>query len=449
MQKEIIKEKIRNFFNQKIHVRVSQNARYAFIGVTSSLMTIGVLSIMVWQFKAQIFEHFAEAYLKDTTPALTLEAPENKNTVSEVLSELTASPTTYTDQRKEYTVIDTVKKTNPAVVSIVITREVPTYEVYVDPNQRSNPFGDFFSGFNFNIPQYRQNGTEKKEVGGGSGFFVSSDGLLVTNRHVVNSDNVEYTVYTNDGKKYNAKVVARDQVYDIALMKVTGSGFPFLTLGDSDTLEVGQTVVAIGNALAEFKNSVSVGVISGLSRSITAGDASGKTELLDKVIQTDAAINPGNSGGPLLNLAGQVVGVNVAVAQGGENIGFALPINMVKSAIDSVKATGRIVRPYLGIRYVTVTPEIKTKNNLARDYGALVKAGSAPGDLAVLPGSPAEKAGILEGDLILEIDGKKIDADTSLASVIRGKRIGDTVRVTLLREGLERNLSLRLEQAKD
>ena len=445
-------QKISRFLNQKMNMRLGSTARYFLVGAGASVTTLVFVFGIVWYYRANIFEYFAEAYMQnrasvatDETLTTTSEAP----SILKDFSVVSAPININSDQKQEYTVIDTVKKTNPAVVSIVITKEVPKYEVYVDPNKNANPFGDFFPGFNFNIPQYRQNGTEKKEVGGGSGFFVSSDGLLVTNRHVVSADNVEYTVYTNDGKKYEAKVIARDQVYDIALLKVSGSGFTYLTLGDSDTLEIGQTVVAIGNALAEFKNSVSVGVISGLSRSITAGDASGKTELLDKVIQTDAAINPGNSGGPLLNLAGQVIGVNVAVAQGGENIGFALPINMVKSAIDSVKSTGKIVRPYLGIRYVTVTPEIKSKYNLTRDYGALVKAGGASSDVAVLPGSPAEKAGIIDGDLILEIDGRKIDEDTSLASVIRGKRIGDTVRVTLLRNGLERNVSLRLEQAKD
>ncbi|MFN4181368.1 MAG: S1C family serine protease [Candidatus Paceibacteria bacterium] len=445
-----MKQKIIRFLNQKINIHLGQNTKYLMIGVTSSFMTVGVLSFFAWQFRADIFKYFADAYIQNSAPVAALEAVDTVSLESDLLKDLSILPPTVTaDKKQEYTVIDTVKRTNPAVVSIVITKEVPKYEVYIDPNKNSNPFGDFFPGFNFNIPQYRQNGTEKKEVGGGSGFFVSSDGLLVTNRHVVSVDNAEYTVYTNDGKKYDARVIARDQVYDIALLKVSGSGFTYLTLGDSDTLEIGQTVVAIGNALAEFKNSVSVGVISGLSRSITAGDASGKTELLDKVIQTDAAINPGNSGGPLLNLAGQVIGVNVAVAQGGENIGFALPINMVKSAIDSVKSTGKIVRPYLGIRYVAVTPEIKTKYNLSFDYGALVKSGNAATDVAVLPGSPAEKAGILEGDLILEIDGKKIDEDTSLASVIRGKTIGETVRVKLFRNNLEKNLYLKLEQAKD
>ncbi|MBP6866201.1 MAG: trypsin-like peptidase domain-containing protein [Candidatus Pacebacteria bacterium] len=428
------------------------STRYLMVGITSSLVTVFLVGVGVWNFRAQIFGYFATEYLKSTSIVASklpadVKIPEEVTT--DLIAEIVDTKPENLDQKKENTVIDTVKQTNPAVVSIIITKEVPKYEVYNDPSQKQNPFGDLLPGFNINIPQYRQNGTEKKEVGGGSGFFVSSDGLIVTNRHVVSADNVEYAVYTNSGKKYDAKVVARDQVLDIALIKVTGSGFPYLKLGDSDGLEVGQTVIAIGNALAEFKNSVSVGVISGLSRSITAGDGAGATELLDKVIQTDAAINPGNSGGPLLNLAGEVVGVNVAVAQGSENIGFALPINSVKSAIDSVKATGKIVRPYLGIRYIAINPEMKAKNNLTVDYGVLVKSGNNANELAVVPGSPADKAGIVENDIILEVDGQKLGENTSLASAIRGKKVGNVVPLRVLHKGVEKTVYVTLEAAKD
>ena len=348
--------------------------------------------------------------------------------------------------------IDAVKKTNPAVVSIIISQEVPKYEAYIDPDQQTNPFGDMFPGFpgfNFNIPQYRQNGTEKKQIGGGSGFFITGDGLIVTNKHVVDQKNAEYTVFTNDGKKHVAKVIARDPILDIALIKIEGSGFPFLTLGDSDTLDVGQSVIAIGNALGEYRNTVSVGVVSGLARSITAGDNSGNTEVLDHVIQTDAAINPGNSGGPLLDLRGNVIGVNVAVAQGSQSIGFALPINSVKGAIESVKSTGKIVRPFLGIRYVVINAEMKDKNNLTVDYGVLVKAGAAASDLAVIPGSPADKAGIVENDIILEVDGIKLDDKTSLSSLVRQKKIGQVINLKVLHRGTEKTVAVTLEAAKD
>ncbi len=306
-----------------------------------------------------------------------------------------------------------------------------------------------FPGFSFNIPQYRQNGTEKKQIGGGSGFFVSNDGLIVTNKHVVDQKNVEYTVFTNNGKKHTAKVVARDPVLDIALIKIEGRDFPYLSFGNSDSLEVGQSVIAIGNALGEFRNTVSVGVVSGLARSITAGDSSGSSEVLDHVIQTDAAINPGNSGGPLLDLSGKVIGVNVAIAQGSQNIGFALPINSVKGAIESIKSTGKIVRPYLGVRYVVINAAMKEKNNLTTDYGVIVKAGTNVNELAVIPGSPADKAGIVENDIILEIDRVKLDDKANLASIIREKNIGQVVNLKILHKGVEKNVSVALEAAKD
>ncbi len=212
---------------------------------------------------------------------------------------------------------------------------------------------------------------------------------------------------------------------------------------------MGQSVIAIGNALGEFRNTVSVGVISGLARSITAGDNSGKAEVLDHVIQTDAAINPGNSGGPLLDLKGKVIGVNVAVAQGSQNIGFALPINSVKGAIESVKESGRIIRPYIGIRYAAINAEMKEKNNLTVDYGILVKSGANQNELAVIPGSPADKAGIVENDIVLEVDGVKLDDQTNFASIIREKKIGQVINLKILHKGAEKNVSVVLEAAKD
>lgn len=354
---------------------------------------------------------------------------------------------------QEEAVVSVVKKTNPAVVSIVITKDVPVIERYYERSPDTlNPFGDlfgnnFFQPFQFQIPQYRQNGTQKQEIGGGSGFLISADGLLITNRHVVAQEGAEYTVFTNDGKKYTATVKARDSVNDIAVLKIDGRDLPFLEFGNSDQLEVGQGVIAIGNALGEFRNTVSVGVISGLARSIRAGDGSGQAEQLDQVIQTDAAINPGNSGGPLLNLRGQVIGVNVAVALGSQSVGFALPANMVKSVVDSVQKNGRIIRPFLGVRYVPVTAALKENNNLSVDYGVLVSRGETPEDLAVTPGSPADKAGILEGDIILEIDGQKLDEDTSLASLIRAKQVGDSASLKILSKGQEKTVSVKLEEA--
>jgi serine protease Do len=420
----------------------------AFLTSLLSFLFIIVLGLgIVWHYRAQVFGYFAKEYLQEAQNQDLNNKDDTKVATERILEKQTVFS-------QEHFVVDTVKKTQGAAVSIIISKEVPKYETYIDPNQQQNPFGDMFPGFNFdfNIPQYRQNGTEKKDIGGGSGFFVSADGLIVTNKHVVDQKDVEYTVFTNDGKKHIAKVVARDSVLDIALIKIdppVGGNFPYLSLGNSDTLEVGQSVIAIGNALGEYRNTVSVGVVSGLARSITAGDNSGNSEILDRVIQTDAAINPGNSGGPLLDLSGKVIGVNVAIAQGSQNIGFALPINSVKSAIESVKSTGKIIRPYLGLRYVVINAEMKDKNNLTVDYGVLVKAGANANELAVIPGSPADKAGIVENDIILEVDGVKLDDKTNLASIIREKSVGQIINLKIFHKGVEKNVSVTLETAKD
>lgn len=339
----------------------------------------------------------------------------------------------------ENAVVDAVEEANPAVVAITISKNVPTYERYIQ-----NVPG-FFGGFQ--IPQLRQNGTELKEVGGGSGFLVSEDGYIVTNKHVVADTTAQYAVFTNDGKKYDATVVARDPSLDLAVIKIDGSGFPSLKFGDSDKVEVGQTAIAIGNALAEFRNTVSVGVVSGLARSITASDSMGGRENLDQLIQTDAGINPGNSGGPLLNLSGEVIGVNVAVAEA-NSIGFALSSNSVKNVVDSVKKTGKIVRPYLGVRYIPITADVKQKNNLSVDYGVLVVSGDTDADLAVIPGSPADKAGLQANDIILEIDGKKLDDKTSLQSMVAGKKVGDSISLKLLSKGAEKTVTATLEESK-
>ena len=354
----------------------------------------------------------------------------------------------------ESLIVSTVERVNPAVVSIVITKDVPIIERYYEeePNTPFNPFGDFFGGdqlfspFNMRVPQYRQKGTEKREVGGGSGFIVSADGLVVTNRHVVDQDGVDYTVFMNDGTKFDAEVLARDSVNDLAVIKIEGKDLPFLEFDTTSELKVGQTVIAIGNALAEFRNTVSVGVISGLSRSITAGDGRGQSEQIDEVIQTDAAINPGNSGGPLLSASGQVIGVNVAVALGSENIGFALPGNAASDIVNSVRETGRIVRPYIGVRYTMITPVLVKMNNLPVDYGALIARGEPAEELAVMPGSPADKAGLAEGDIILEVDGVKLENKVTLSSVIRKHKVEDKLSLKALSKGDEKIVSITLKE---
>ncbi len=353
--------------------------------------------------------------------------------------------------KEENAVILAVENVSPAVVSIIITKDLPIIERYYN-----NPFGgnfDFFEslfgdGINFGMPAYRQRGTEKKEIGGGTGFIVSSDGYIATNKHVVLDEEAEYTVLMNDGTKHEAKVLAIDPLTDLAVLKIEGEDFDFVELGDSSDLKVGQSVIAIGNALAEFRNTVSTGVVSGLSRSITAGVTGAQTEQLIGLIQTDASINPGNSGGPLLNLAGQVIGINTAMASGAENIGFAIPINEVKNTIENVEKNGRIVRPWLGVRYVMINEKIAELNDLEVDYGALLIRGESIMDLAVIPESPADKAGLKEGDIILEVDGKKIDEANSLLKNILSYQPDDKIKLKILRDGEEKIIDLKLEEMK-
>jgi len=223
---------------------------------------------------------------------------------------------------------------------------------------------------------------------------------------------------------------------------------PVVELGDSSGLKVGQTAIAIGNALGEFRNTVSTGVISGLSRSITAGGPGIGSEQLTGVIQTDASINPGNSGGPLLNIAGQVIGINTAIVQGAQNIGFAIPINEVKKSIDNVKEHGRIIRPWLGVRYVLINKSIAAANNLKIDYGALIVRGDNKTDLAVIPGSPADKAGLEENDIILEINNGKIDEKNPLANAIGKLNPGDEITLKVMHKGEEKVVKVKLEEMK-
>jgi serine protease Do len=353
---------------------------------------------------------------------------------------------------EESAVVTAVEKTSPAVVSIIITKDLPIIEQYYsDPFGGSDFFEQFFGGnFRdfFGVPQYRQKGTEKKEVGGGTGFIASSDGYIITNKHVVTDEAAEYTVLMNDETKYAAKVLARDPVNDLAVLKIEGSNFSAVELGDSTNLKVGQTVIAIGNALGEFRNTVSTGVISGLARSVVAGGAGIGSEQLLGVIQTDASINPGNSGGPLLNLSGQVIGINTAMAQGAENIGFAIPVNEIKNAYAAVKKYGRIVRPWLGVRYTVIDKTMAEQNKLAVDYGALIVRGENPADLAVIPGSPADKAGLVENDIILEINGQKLDDGHPLVRQIAQFQPGDEITLKIMHRGEEKEMRLKLEEMK-
>lgn len=344
----------------------------------------------------------------------------------------------------ENAVMSAVKKASPAVVSITISKNVQT----VENCPPVTPFFDVPQEFRefFNLPQIQgrcETSTELREVGGGSGFIVAANGLILTNKHVVSDTRASYTVFTNDGKKYEAKVLARHPVQDLAIIKIEAANLPTVQLGDSSAVDLGQTAIAIGNALGEYRNTVSVGVISGLSRTITASGA-GTTERLEGVLQTDAAISKGNSGGPLLNLRGEVIGINTAVSAEGQNIGFAIPINRAKKDIESVRQTGEIQTPFIGVRYVLITPEMAKQDKLPREYGALVRASG--GESAIVAGSPAAKAGLKAKDIILEVNGKKIDRDHSLADTIGEYKVGDRITLKVLRQGREIEIVLTLEK---
>lgn len=341
-------------------------------------------------------------------------------------------------------VIDVVEKSSPAVVSIVISKDISKIQgLFSDPFDFPgfmNPFGNKNNG--------DRGGAEKKKIGGGSGFIVTNDGMIITNKHVAEDANADYTVITQDGKEYSAKVLAKDPINDIAVVKIEGSDFSTLSLGDSNSIKIGQTVVAIGNSLGEFSNTVSKGIISGLRRNITASNSLGESENLKNIIQTDAAINPGNSGGPLLNISGEVIGVNVAVAQGAENIGFAIPSAQVKKIIDQVKTTGKVSFPYIGVRYILVDKTIQKENNLSYDYGALIQRGEKLTDFAVIPGSPADKAGIMENDIILEINGDKIDENNGLGDIVSKYSVEEEVNMKVWHKGDIKNVKVKLEERK-
>lgn len=314
--------------------------------------------------------------------------------------------------------IDVVKKVSPSVVSITAIQSRL----------------DFF-------------GRVQKAKGAGTGFVVSADGLILTNKHVVSDANAEYSVFTSDGKEYKAEIKATDPVYDIAFVKIDAKGLAPVEIGDSDKIQVGQSVIAIGNALGQYQNTVTTGVVSAIGRAIEAGDETGsEAETLENMIQTDAAINSGNSGGPLINSGGQVIGMNTAVDQQGQGLGFAIPINFAKSALASVKEKGKIVRPMIGVRYVNITKEFAARNELSVDHGALIYASG--GDLAVLPGTPAAKAGLKEGDIITKIGDTEIGEGRSLLGTISKYKPGDKVTIIYVRDGKEHKVDLTLAEGK-
>jgi serine protease Do len=288
--------------------------------------------------------------------------------------------------------------------------------------------------FGFSFPQTQQT------QAAGTGFIISSDGIIVTNRHVVPAGTTNVSVTLADGITFNnVQVIGRtgdSSPQDIAFLKINdlnGKTLVPATLGDSSKMQVGDKVVAIGNALGQFQNTVTEGIISGYGRDVTAGDQSGlqSNENLTDLFQTDAAINEGNSGGPLVNINGEVIGINTAIASDAQNIGFAQPINDVKALINGVLSSGQLQQPYLGVRYVSLTNDLAQEFNLKVNRGAYVV--SSDSEAAIVAGSPAEKAGLKEHDIITKVNNLKIDSKTSLTSALSKFKVGDTVNLTVIR----------------
>ncbi|MDO8496952.1 MAG: trypsin-like peptidase domain-containing protein [bacterium] len=352
------------------------------------------------------------------------------------LSRLNPSPFIPNIQRQsvvyeESVITQVVEESLPSVVTIGISKTTSTGNTFqYDP---FNPFTPFQP-----VP-----GNKKRiEQNIGSGFIITNDGLIITNKHVVADTEAKYKVLTNDNKSYNVQKIYRDPLNDLAILKINANNLKPLKLGDSSHLKLGQMAIAIGTPLGEFQNTVTAGIISGLGRGITAGSPfEGFVEKLDNVIQTDAAINPGNSGGPLLNSHGEVVGINTAVASESQNIGFAIPVNIVKDLINNFKSQGNnFERPYIGVRYNMINRQNAILHDIVE--GAYI--------IEVISGSPAEKTDLKEEDIIMEFDGQKVkgDNDQGLARMILTKKVGERVQLTIWRNGEIMQKELVLEAGK-
>ena len=363
-------------------------------------------------------------------------------------------------------IVEIAKRVCPAVITVIVSKDLPKAEDFY-----SFPFG----GKEFMVPKLEKGEkgkTEKTKIGGGSGFIVSADGYVFTSNHVVADTTADYTVVVDPKHKYPAKVLSRNPINDTAVLKIfsdnrtknseeytkndndgpslgagmKGDKFPFLALADSNKIQLGEEVVAVGNALGEFTDTLSAGIVSGLSRFITAfGGIENQMQNLRGLIQTDAAINPGNSGGPLVNMAGEVIGINTAMIAGAQNIGFAIPINYAKKDLAEVRKFGKIIMPFLGVKYVLISKELAEANKLPATDGALVVREQL-GEPPVVKGSAADRAGIKEWDIITECDGQKITMKNPLANILQKCKIGEMTTFTVLRDGKKLTLKAKLEE---
>lgn len=365
------------------------------------LISIALVNSYQHNFKNQLNKFLGYIQNKDEFP---LSLPPNKLTVVQ----------------EESVIVDAVKKVSPSVVTVTI--DAPARNII-----EFSPFG----GLNREIQ-----GGEPQDIG--TGFIVSADGLIVTNKHVVSDTTSKYKVTTHDEKVYEVQKIMHDPLNDLAILKIDAANLTPIEMGDSSAIEVGQLAIAIGTALGEFRNTVTVGVISGVGRGITAGSPfEGYVEQLDDVIQTDAAINPGNSGGPLLNSSGQVVGINTAVSGYGQNIGFAIPSNVIKESLDQFYKRGGEFRkrPFIGVSYKLISRDLALINEVPE--GVYVQA--------VVQDSPADKAGLMQGDIIIKINGEKITEERDLSKIISEKNVGDQINLEVWRDEKTETLSLTLE----
>lgn len=327
-----------------------------------------------------------------------------------------------------------------------IARTVGPSVVSVNVTSTSQSLGGFF---NFG-------GLPQSEQSAGTGIILTANGLVITNRHVVPQGTTSVSVTLSDGTELkDVSVLGRtnpNDSLDVAFLKINKTEGKTLTpaiLGDSSAVQVGDAVVAIGNALGQFQNTVTSGIVSGYGRSVQASSSNGSqsTENLNDLFQTDAAINEGNSGGPLVNMNGQVVGINTAIAGGAQNIGFAIPINDVIGLIKQIQSTGKLQQPYLGVYYIPVTADVAQQYNLSVQRGAWVPPASVLGQSPVISGGPADQAGLLEGDIVTKVDGTTIDQNNSLTSIIDKDQVGQTVNLTVVRGGKTISVKVTLAAA--
>lgn len=311
------------------------------------------------------------------------------------------------------------KKVCPAVITIVASKDIPKLDA---------------ASFLSLQGSLDLNHKGQAKVGGGSGFIVSKDGYVFTCAHVVKDLEADYTVIIDPRRKYSARVLSRDFLTDVAILKIKGSNLPYLKLSNSDKVELGQYAISVGNSLGEFEDTLSLGIISGLSRNIKACDSMNFHTDLKGLFQTDAAINNGNSGGPLINTKGEVIGINTAMIEKAQNIGFAIPINCAVKDLEEIKKHGKIKRPYLGIKYVILDNHISMENNLPLNEGALIVR-ERYGENPVAKGSSADKAGLKEYDIIISFNNKLITKDNTLAEFLSKSKINDEVELKILRKG--------------